>query len=1012
MNNFEEYKRMVNDLEEAIGKFTRLPSWEFKQVKGEDDRKEILESEGWEVRRHPITWDRREGTVYLRKIIEIPSEIEGISLQGTNIDLNLLFIRGVEVILDGEKVYQDSFWADTRANYLPFLRNAKTGEKHSLVFRVPQGEGAGGFQASLYIDRIEETLFELKSLLAQFEFGFHLAKWENIPDLERCLREAESLLPLEALQNRKWEEVFARIKEIEKELEKYRNLAKRFKIHLVGHAHIDMNWLWTYENTIETCLNTVSTVLKLMEENPDLTFIQSQAHIYTIIEEKNPRLFEEIRKRVEEGRWCLATNAWVEGDLNLASGESILRHILYARKYIEEKIGKVFPIMWAPDTFGHPISLPTILQASNISYYYFMRGGEGIPLFRWRGREGSEVLAFSSVYNNSIDPHTVFPAFIDYYTRYRIPEMMFIYGVGDHGGGPTKLDIEKKKKLEKKPLLPRLEFSTPDNFFSRIEDKRESLPVIEEELNTVFEGCYTTHADIKKANREGENILCNLEVVSSLASLKGFPYPEKEIEELWRKVLFNQFHDILDGTSIQEAYEYSLNLVEEVKEKAGHLISQAINFLKKENKDKGIILFNPLAWEREELVSFALPPEWENKDFHLEDKEGNKIAVEVKGNRGMFYSGKIPGMGIKNLLFKEGKVSGQSGYIKIEGEKYENPFYILHIDQKTGLIKKLVDKKTGKEIIHPGLLKSGNPYPWTAERGGNLLKIFWEEPHPMSAWCIGSIYRIEHLTKAEDIQVESGTFKTEIKVSRRYQNSHFTQIITLYSHLPYLDFQIEANWQEEGNEKIGVPMLRVHFNFNLDSPQPFFEIPFGVETRSLPGEYPALRWAGLRDRNYWVAVINQDKYGYYIDGRNLSLTLLRNPYDPHSGTDTGYHRISYRLLFGETDEVEITRKGAEFNHPLILEYGECIEEEIPPLKVTGKTLVTCFKKSFKDEGYILRLNEIRGRKEKVRIEFSKPPASIFYTNHLEEPIQEIKIKDPYLDIDLPPFTVISLRIVF
>ena len=1012
MEKIKVWETEIESLIKKISDSQNLSSWKFKQNIKNGEEVSIKDS-NWEERNFPVTWSLKEGPAYFRKWIEIPPEIEKINIEGSTVDITFNFPSGVEVFIDGKKVYGHRFWADKIATPLSFLQNAKAGEKHLLVFKTPGGDGLGCFGANLSIDKVENIIFELKAILHQIYFASYVVQLEGEKNLERKLKEAIDILNLSDFKKRKWANVLTQIKEAEKKLEEFRPIAKKYKVHLAGHAHIDMNWLWTYEDTIDVCLRDFSTVVKLMEEYPDLTFSQSQCHIYKIVEEKNPLLFKKVKEKVKKGRWDVTANAWVEGDLNMAEGESLVRHILYSKKYMEEKLGTNSKIMWSPDTFGHPISIPEILSKAGIKYYYFMRCGKDLPLFRWQGRDGSEVLAFNSHYNNKIDSDTILPLFLKYYKKYRINEMLFVYGIGDHGGGPTRMDIERKKKLETKPVIPTLVFSTPEKFLSSVEKYRSKLPVVKEELNTIFEGCYTTHSDIKKANRECETSLMTLETVSSLAKIKGLHYPEKELESLWQDTLFNQFHDIMDGSAIHSSYDYSNKLADSIRGRCRNLLKKAVcSFLDAKGKEN-VFVFNPSGWERNGLVKFNIPPQL--KKVHLEGENGEKLPVEVVGNaKAAAKVEKIPGYGYKSFLIKEGEVNSESKVVNKEEGIWENPFYLIEVDKNKGLIRRIYDKRNKREVITPCVAVREDKNSWWAETSGNLLKIYWEEPHPMSAWIIGNIYKVENLLKAENFTVKENQSSTVLRVERKYNNSSLKQKTILYPDFPFIDFELEIDWKEAGNKTIGVPMVRTNFNFNMENPRPFFEIPFGVfQRKNAPREYPSLKWAGFKEGNYMAGIINKEKYGYHVDGKNLSLTILRNPYEPDSLPDSGYHKVSYRLYFGKIDELELSRNAVDFNMPLVAETGKSKEAgEFSPIKVTGDVLATCFKKSLTGDFYILRLCEIKGKKQNCKVEFTLPCLKAYLTDICEKEEKQIEIKNSSLKLEVKPYSLTTLKLKF
>ncbi|MDI6827564.1 MAG: hypothetical protein QME62_03660, partial [Armatimonadota bacterium] len=408
---------------------------------------------------------------------------------------------------------------------------------------------------------------------------------------------------------------------------------KEYSVHLVGHAHIDMNWLWLWPETVEVCKNTFSTMLELMEEYPQFRFSQSQASAYLPIEEQFPDLFKKIRERVKSGQWEITGGTWTEGDLNMASGEAIVRQILYAKRYFLEKFGVEPKICWEPDTFGHAWTIPQILAKSGIKYYYFMRCGKNEPVFWWESPDGSRVLAFNrGSYNGPIN-ESIKDAVIDLAKRYDVKDAMFVYGVGDHGGGPTREDIEKALELGKRKDFPNVKFDTAVGFFDTILAQKKDFPVIRDELNFVFRGCYTSHSDIKKMNRTLENLLPTAELFSAMASPFGFKYPDTDFVIAWRNTCFNQFHDILDGTAIHGSYEYSKQLFDEAHAIGDKALKGALKTLSAEVNTLGagipLIVFNPLSWQRTDSVSLPLPENLIGREIGVWDWQNREMPSQV-----------------------------------------------------------------------------------------------------------------------------------------------------------------------------------------------------------------------------------------------------------------------------------------------------------------------------------------------------------------------------------------------
>ena len=993
MEKLKLWEEKIKEVDEKVRKVLSLEEWKFKQnVKNGESIN--LDDKKWEVRKAPLNWSLKEGIAYWRKWIEIPESIEKINVEGSKLELTFVFPSGVELFINGKKVYSHKFWADKVATPVLIKEKAKGGEKFLITFKTPQGDGLGYFWANLKIGKIEETIFQLNSILYQLKLAEFITKKEK--KLKESFEKAVDLIKPENIEKKKWDDVRKNIEEVEKTLEVFRKYAKKYKVHLIGHAHIDMNWLWTYEDTVNTCLRDFRTVTTLMDKYKDLTFSQSQVHIYKIIEENDKGIFKKVKERVKEGRWESTANAYVEGDLNIPDGESIVRHIIYSKKYNREKFGKNPSVFWSPDTFGHPHSIPTILSDAEIKYYYFMRCGKGMPLFRWRGKNGREVLAFNSIYNNSIKPETIIPNLIDYLKKYNIDDFLFVYGVGDHGGGPTIDDIERKKKLDEKPCMPDFIFSTAENYFKKVEKNKKKLPVVNDELNFIFEGCYTTHCDIKRGNRNCERKLLSLE---SLIASSGKKVNKEEIEKLWEKTLFNQFHDVIDGSAIHSSYDFSNRIAEEVNKGVRKIEKAILESLKKKDKKK-ITIFNPLGWERDEYVDVDLP-----EGYAVEDREGNISVV----SEGKILCKKLKGYGFKTYNIKKRKIAENK--IKKDGFKFENEFYSMEIDPETGLIRKLYDIVNKKDVIPECKSIHEDPSSWWAERSGNLIKVLWEKPHPLSAWIIGNIYRVDNLIDAKKIKVEEGKKIVKIVIEREYGNCPVYQRIFIYRDFPYIDFEFETDWKIQGSTKTGVPMLRVNFNFNIENGKFYCEIPFSVMKRkNIPREYPSLKWAGLFEKKWGVSILNRDKHGYYVDGNNLSLTLLRNSYEPDSSSDTGHHKVSYRLLFGKYSITDVMKKAFEFNFDVMKIDGEINKKGI--FSIEGNVIPTSFKKSIDGKGYILRFVEVEGKKGKAKIKFTKKVKGLFKSNIVENQEKRIKVKEGEAILSFSPYSVNTYKIIF
>jgi alpha-mannosidase len=351
--------------------------------------------------------------------------------------------------------------------------------------------------------------------------------------------------------------------------------AKSYTVYLVGHAHIDMNWMWSWPETVSTTLDTFRTMLELLREFPEFRFSQSQAGVYRLTEKYAPELLPEIAAAVKAGRWEVTASHWVECDKNMVGGEALCRHLLYTRRYLQTLFGleaEDVPVDWSPDTFGHPATVPTCLAGGGVKYLYLHRPGnlqQPVPeTFWWEAPDGSRVLVHNAQrrgYNGEISPRFVLDALraagqsaapLDY--------ALIAYGVGDHGGGPTRRDLLLRREMETWPVFPRLLCAAGGDYFARLACEGDRLPVLRGELNFEVAGCYTSQTLIKRANRLAEARLADAETAAVLDSLaRGAEYPRAALERGWRRTLFSHFHDILPGSCVHDARTYTHGLFQE-----------------------------------------------------------------------------------------------------------------------------------------------------------------------------------------------------------------------------------------------------------------------------------------------------------------------------------------------------------------------------------------------------------------------------------------------------------------
>jgi alpha-mannosidase len=689
--------------------------------------------------------------------------------------------------------------------------------------------------------------------------------------------------------------------------------AKEYTLLCVSHAHIDMNWMWSWPETVAVTNDTFQTMLALMDEFPEFIFTQSQASVYDLIERYNPAMFEVIRQRVREGRWEVTASQWVEGDKNMSSGESISRHLLYTRAYMQDKFGlnpEDVQVDFEPDTFGHPATLPTILAQGGVCYYYHCRGSHGPHLYWWQGRDSSRLLTLNDVvwYMCAIEPNIAEPL-VEFCQATGLKFKPVLYGVGDHGGGPTRRDLRRIAELDSWPIYPNVRCSTLHQFFRSAEQQAADLPEIEGERNFVFTGCYTSQARIKQANRHGENLLYAAEAAATIgAQVAGVPYPRENLEEAWTHLLFDQFHDILPGSGTRDTRHYALGRAQESQAAAGMARSSALRALAArvdtaslrqgfaqdgerpfkdaaeserslgagvgyaagtggesaysaaQAGDRAFLVFNPLPFERHEVVEAKL---WDTAldETQLvvtyEGAEPLPVQILDKGRywgheyTTVAFPVRVPALGYRTVC-----VSDRRAELGLARKQDEDPWAgMLGSWRQIQPSDYALENEHVRAQLDPAsgglrsLLDKRTGREWVPEGAvSGILQYNVEAHEGMTAWVIGQfLKRKDLLDGGHLVQVHTGPYLSSYRWSRRIGASSLELDISLRRGSPRLEYSLRVDWREMGSREEGIPHLRVRFPLAIDRPTVSYAIPFGAISRDLSDgqEVPALRWADL-----------------------------------------------------------------------------------------------------------------------------------------------------------------------
>lgn len=965
-----------------------IRDWKFQPSDVVGAEMPVFDDSGWRTASPEFEWGR-ERVAWLRKAITIPEKVGGVPVAGSKVVLRLGIDDDGECYVNGE-LRQKFHWGDCN---VVLSESAKPGDRYVIAVK---GLNSGGPGRLLFANLEFSALGPLKSaagrIVGDLETGRRLVEAEKDPtkkaEFGRCVSEAAKALDLAALSRADAQSFTASFPEVRRRLEPLSRYLKQYSLHLVGHAHIDMNWLWLWPETVDVCKNTFSTMLKLMDEHPELRFSQSQASTYLAIEEADPALFARIQQRVKSGQWEITGGTWVEGDMNMASGESIVRQILYANRYFKEKFDVEPVICWEPDTFGHAWTIPQILAKSGIKYYYFCRCPKDERVFWWESPDGSRVLAYNmGFYNESVNDRHMDWA-LELQKRYGVNDAMVVYGVGDHGGGPTRQDIAKALELQKRDVYPNVKFSTTTEYYGRLLAQKDDFPVIRDELNTIFEGCYTSHSDIKKMNRVSENLLPTAEMFSVIAGQYGYVYPQKGFVKAWRNTCFNQFHDIFDGTAIHGSYAYSRGLFNEatgigndaLRRSLGVIVAQADTRPPSGNDAAlPVVVFNPLSWQRTDVVRMDVPETLKGGEIRVIDAKGDEMPSRVIEGKLFFTAKDVPSVGYKVFHLSKAPVFSTVGSLT----GIENEFLRVEVDPQSGTVTSIYDKQSHREVLAPG-------------QKGDLLQLLFERPRGMSAWNIGDIEKTLDLDSGASVQVISQAPVGMLRVQHKYNKSRFTQDIMLYPGVPRVDFRLTADWYEQGTRDTSGPMLKVAFPVNVAEGKASFEIPFGSIERPANGrEVPAQKWIDVSGNDYGVSLLNDCKYGHDVNGSTMRLTLLRCSDNPDPKPDQGRHEMTYSLYPHSKDwrEADTVRRAYELNNPLIPVIADRHSGTLPQrysfLKVEPSNIVvTALKKAEDSDDWILRFYECEGSDGTATIEFGMPVKSASHTDLIERPMRQ------------------------
>ena len=844
--------------------------------------------------------------------------------------------------------------------------------------------------------------------------------------------------------------------------------AKAFTLHHVAHAHIDMDWLWGLHETVDVTLNTFRTMLDMMEEYPEFTYSQSQCAVYKMTKFYDPALFRRIKQRVQEGRFEFAGSTWVELDKNMPSLESMARHILYTRQFLNQNFGIPYEdvnLDFHPDTFGHSSAVPEIFRAAGIKYFYHCRGLDGDCFYRWRGPSGAEILTVNEPlwYNDRILPMYISQV-PKVCTKYGIKDMMKIYGVGDHGGGPTRQDIERILDMKSWPVAPTIIFSTYAKYYAAIEPYKDNFPVIEGELGPTFTGCYTSQSRIKMANRIGEDRLQAAEAITAFAAQKtGMEDFNHQFRVAWERILFNQFHDILPGSNIPESREHAMGAFEEAmgcvmaassasmrafaaaidtsmfetpmekltsnSEGGGvGLSTQAHHRFKLPGTERGVgktrllHFFNHTSFDRDGVLEATLW-DWAGDPRRIQafDSKGNPLSVCVSGK-----SGNDSGHARTDILLKV--MVPALSYITVrieEGEKksfafcelppdprciyykplvLENELVKVTFDPADLTISSYINKKTGKEML--------------SHEGGRFL-LFRENKVPRGgcAWVEGIHMDEIDLHKAGTPTLKSPVSANPLRQQLEYEILYQENILKVKAVLdagsPILELEVFADWRMAADDK-GSPKLSFRMGL-ADTPDYFLsDSQIGLVKREGLNDHDRCSRNFFHAHGAGMTLLTDTKYGYRGYNDRMEVSLLRCSARPDPYPEIGHRFFRIGIAATGSAQAELKELGSRFAHRDLAYASNRAHKGELPLDGTfvkaENAIVTAVKLAEDKSGLILRLASLYEETADVTVEV--PGMAAAWTTDLSEQNQTpCSVEDSRLKLTLGANSVMTLRVL-
>jgi len=893
--------------------------------------------------------------------------------------------------------------------FIPLYKKATGGEKIDLLLEAGANGLFGAKEDDYLLKKMEIVAVNDEIINLSYDLDVLISLFENLPD--KIPRRSKIIYGLNEVCNA-WNDG----KGIEKCLELTTDLlskpanASSLTAYSIGHAHLDLAWLWPVRETHRKGGRTFATALKLMEEYPEYKFGASQPQLYEWIKTDYPKLYDRVKKVVKDNRWELQGAMWVEPDMNLTSGESLVRQCLFGKRFYMEEFGVEVRDLWLPDVFGYSAALPQILKKCGIDFFMTQKISWNetnvFPhhTFMWEGIDGTKILSHflpTNNYNLGNTPTELIESEKRYAQSDVSDEFLNLYGIGDGGGGPSAHHIEMGLRQQDLEGVPKFKFSFAKEFFQKIAQIPEDrLPIWSGELYLeLHRGTYTTQGLMKKHNRLLEQKLHNIEFLGALTN----EFQQSELDEIWKNTLLNQFHDILPGSSINWVYKdanemSALNLkkLDEVEEK---LLSKLHGV--KSNKMDKYVVYNSQSWKRAEVIQLPV-----GDGIYLVG-DGTSSSTFKAENGKIDYPLNIPSCGYTCILIEQTdrNFPQKSKKISASEKLLENKLIKVKF-ANDGTISSILDKTENREVL------DGN---------ANELLLWEDEPNNWGAWDVNHFYRETTPEKATLVSskiIHLSEYSAVLQQNFTIGNSKIEQKISITNNSKIIKIENKVDWREEHK------MLRVSARPDIHSEQASFEIQYGTIKRpthsntswdSAKFEVTAQRFADLSQPDYGFAILNDCKYGHFVKGNVMSLNLLRSPKDTDKEADLHTHEFTfcYYPHKGSLIDSDVLQQAHNLNSPLML----FPVKELPEKKqrsfynVIGKNVkLEVIKQAEDKNGKILRLYETAGTNTEIVLQLSQKCSEFIETDLLENDLEKICGKTDEVKLKFKPFEIRTFRV--